>query len=102
MIGEKYLCPDWYFTGTDFADNENVYVGYVNDTCRTSHPDRGSPRQDRPGLSSVYVYGSPHSSGFHVVFVDGSVHVVSYSIAPEIHRRLGNREDGLPVDSGDL
>ena len=98
MIGEKYLDPLAYFTGTDWADNENAYVGYDNDTYRTTHKEHGSPMQDRPGVSSLDIYGSAHPSGFHVVFVDGSVHVVSYSIDPEMHRRLGNRRDGLPVE----
>ena len=102
MIGEKYLVPDAYFTGEDLADNENVYVGYDNDTCRSSHPNWGSPRQDQPGVWESFIYGSPHASGFHVVFVDGSVHVVSYSISPEVHWRLGNREDGLPVNTDAL
>ncbi len=102
LIGEKYLGPDEYFTGTARADNENVYVGYDNDTCRTSNINNGPPMQDQPGVVGFLVYGSPHTSGFHIVFVDGSVHVVSYSIDPEIHRRLGSREDGLPIDKNSL
>jgi len=29
---------------------------------------------------------------------DGAVWAVSYSMDPEVHRRLGNRRDDLPID----
>ena len=102
MIGEKYLNPDDYFNGNGDADNEPFYVGYDNDTSRLADPRHGQPRQDQPGFRHTELYGSAHASGFHVVFVDGSVHAVSYGIDLEVHRRLGNRKDGLPVDTESL
>jgi hypothetical protein len=37
-----------------------------------------------------------------MVLCDGAVPLICYSIDGETHRRLGNREDGLPMDLRDL
>ena len=37
LLGEKFLMPDNYFNGVDWADNEGLYVGYDNDNHRTTH-----------------------------------------------------------------
>jgi len=107
MIGEKYLAPDYYFTGTDGADNESMYCGYNNDNHRsvwydTSSGNGWTPMQDRLGYANSYRFGSAHAGGLNMAFCDGSVHNISYSIDPETHRRLGNRKDGLPVDASNF
>lgn len=98
LIGEKYLSPSSYQTGTDAADNENMYVGYDNDLYRSSHASFGPPMQDRVGVANVYIYGSAHASGFQVALCDGSVRNIAYSIDLVTHARLGNRRDGQLVD----
>ncbi len=103
LICEKHLNPDEYTTGSNAADNENLYVGWDNDNFRTTYWNASNntgyrPRRDTPGNHDTFSMGSAHSEGFQVVMCDGSVHMVNYSIDPEVHRRLGSRNDGQPVD----
>lgn len=55
-------------------------------------------REDTPGYNNSGIFGSAHAGAWNVVLCDGSVHSVSYSIDGEMHRRLGNRKDGMPVE----
>jgi prepilin-type N-terminal cleavage/methylation domain-containing protein len=97
MVGEKYLNHDEYKTGEDGADNLSVYQGYDIDTHRWTC-EHNIPRQDTPGDQDYFTFGSAHAAAWNVVLVDGSVHFVSYSIDVETHQRLGNRDDGLPIE----
>jgi prepilin-type processing-associated H-X9-DG protein len=101
FLGEKYLIPDHYFDGVEGTDNNPVYAGFDWDYQRwalqTIPPS--PPHQDTPGVSDAYSFGSAHAGQFNMVFCDGSVHPISYSIDLETHRRLTCRNDGQPVDS---
>jgi prepilin-type processing-associated H-X9-DG protein len=98
MLGEKYLNPDSYYNGADEADNESMYAGCDNDNQRTTYIT-SPPAQEQPGYADQYLFGSAHTTSLNMSFCDGSVQAISYSIDPEVHRRLGNRRDGLPVDA---
>lgn len=95
LLGEKYMCPDDYFTGSEGCDNNACYAGFDWDWQRWN----GAPQQDTPGSSSFYSFGSAHPDGFNMAFCDGSVRSISFAIDPETHRRLCCRSDGLPVDN---
>ncbi len=106
LIGEKYLNPDSYFTGQDAADNETSMSGYDNDNCRCAgayllngQTTYYTPMQDTSGYPDMFRWGSAHSTGARFVFCDGSIHVISFSIDPETHRRLANRGDGLLIEA---
>ena len=102
LIGERYLDPDRYDDGVACDNDQGWDLGYDYDTNRWTNLS-ATPLQDRPGVSGCQQrFGSAHASGFHIVFCDGSVHKISYSIDPETHRRLGNRKDRMAIDFSEL
>jgi prepilin-type N-terminal cleavage/methylation domain-containing protein/prepilin-type processing-associated H-X9-DG protein len=115
LVGEKYLIPDGYANGMSHSDNSAATCGWTCDNWRwsgyassyqpgcASYADSAGgalqPRQDTPGLEQFTNFGSAHAGSFNMVFCDGSVHAIDYSIDPETHHRLGNIADGQPVDA---
>jgi hypothetical protein len=102
LLGEKHLNPQSYTDGSDGADNESMYSGFNNDSHRSTYHNANTgislaPMQDTPGLVLYDSFGSAHQAGCFMAFCDGSVQLISYSIDPETHRRLGNRMDGMPT-----
>jgi len=99
LAGEKYCTPDHYLDGTDPQDDQGWNDGWDGDDTRwTSKAPDYLPWQDQPGFTHYLAFGSPHAGSLNMAFCDGSIRWINYSIDPEIHRRLGNRSDGLPVD----
>jgi len=101
LAGEKYLNSRVYGTGDDAADNEFWNVGFDNDMYRTSEKE---PASDGQVLNAAGVpqedsnrWGSSHAQAFHMVFGDGSVHRIPYTISLDVHRRLAHRKDGEPA-----
>jgi prepilin-type N-terminal cleavage/methylation domain-containing protein/prepilin-type processing-associated H-X9-DG protein len=99
MLGERYLDPLHYETGSAPDDNSGLYTGYENDHHRSSSQ---TPARDQPGAIQTCRWGGPHSSGVQMVMCDGSVHTIPYGIDPLVHARLGARADGQPVDVSQL
>ena len=88
LIGEKYLQPEHYFDGQDPGDNETMYIGGDNDINRiTIHP----PLQDKAKYADTKRFGSNHVGGCNMLYCDGRVEVVAYSIEPAVHTRAGDR-----------
>jgi hypothetical protein len=96
-LGEKFLDPDYYATGTFKADNNPPYGGFDWDYDRWS---ADMPRCDTPGYAGDgSEFGSAHTTGFQMALCDGSVKMINYSIALPIHAALGNRSDGTVIDA---
>ena len=109
LVGEKYMDPERYVYDPrrhaptyTWGDNQSLWSGYEWDNHRHSWNPRLTvaeqedfqPRRDTPGYDNWDAFGSIHTSGFNVVFCDGSVSSVSFDIDPLAHRRLANRLDG--------
>jgi prepilin-type processing-associated H-X9-DG protein len=88
LIGEKYLPPDNYLNGGDPGDDDHLYVGFDNDTARTTFDP---PLHDTPKYQDPFRFGSAHVGGCNMLYCDGSVAVVAYSIEKAIHLRAGDR-----------
>ncbi len=97
LFGEKYMNPDHYVDGADKGDARPLYVGFDTSNHRVANVAM-PPLQDTQGIDNILIFGSAHGATFNMVFCDGSVHAISYSVDPETHRRLGNRADRLQVD----
>jgi prepilin-type N-terminal cleavage/methylation domain-containing protein/prepilin-type processing-associated H-X9-DG protein len=104
LAGEKYVYPE--NSPTDWGESWNMYVGYDDDNCRWvgTVDDVAAwdflPRQEEYGYYSLrwHMFGAAHDSGCNFALCDGSVRLIGYMIDAEVHRRLGNRMDGLPID----
>jgi prepilin-type processing-associated H-X9-DG protein len=88
LLGERYLQPEHYTTGSDGADNEGVYNGEDNDNSRdTASP----PMRDTANVSNDQVFGSAHSGGVNMLLCDGSVQFIYYSVNSALWTPAGNR-----------
>lgn len=99
LIGEKYVSRPNYNAALDEGYNQVMYAGQCLDLTRwvLQPPQRDA---DSAELADSQRFGSAHPAGCHFVFCDGSVRMISYQVDAEVHRRLGNRKDGLPIGAG--
>jgi prepilin-type N-terminal cleavage/methylation domain-containing protein/prepilin-type processing-associated H-X9-DG protein len=90
MIGERYIDARHYADGLDNGDNEGMYTGFDNDVYRvTLFP----PERDRPGQGNPLIFGSAHPAGLNMLYCDGSVQFLSYSIDADVFFNAGRRSD---------
>jgi prepilin-type processing-associated H-X9-DG protein len=116
LCGEKYIDANHYQDGLDGSEGGNGdticdYEGYDCDMIRycggvinsywAAPPSTAgfTPKQDYAGVFNNGIFGSAHAGMCNMAFCDGSVHQISYGIAPSIHWQLGNRADGNAIDA---
>ena len=95
LVGEKCLQADQYFAGPN-GDNETMYSGLDDDSVRTGCV---GPWRDQSGYLGNWQFGSAHATTFQMVFCDGSVHAISYSINLTVHSNLSARNDGQVINA---
>jgi prepilin-type N-terminal cleavage/methylation domain-containing protein len=108
LIGERYIPVPRYEDGTWIADNETWCTGFNNDNYRSTGRLDGAaiveavPIPDSTAENAVPAsdlrFGSAHSGVWNVAMCDGSVQSLSFDIDWQVHRDLGNREDGNSHD----
>jgi prepilin-type N-terminal cleavage/methylation domain-containing protein/prepilin-type processing-associated H-X9-DG protein len=100
LVGEKRLnLTDLGKNQPD--DNEGYTAGWDEDVIRsTAQP----PAPDFRGSSwdKARRFGSSHPNGINVVFADGSVRSVKFSVAQSVFSAVGGRNDGLVVNLDEL
>jgi prepilin-type processing-associated H-X9-DG protein len=125
FAGEKQLTPLHHTDGQSTTDDQSWNSSFCFDTTRWTGTLSGGTKS---GGATAWVqygavgaadqrvapavdgdpkvdpndghrFGSAHANGFNMVFCDGSVHVIGYTIDPDTHHRLGNIADGQSVDA---
>jgi prepilin-type N-terminal cleavage/methylation domain-containing protein/prepilin-type processing-associated H-X9-DG protein len=99
MIGEKYVYPTLYTTGSS-SDDAGWTDGWDPDVVRCTGI---APMRDgtTDAMMKEYTsgkwpwyewhFGSAHNGGFNAVFADGSVHTINYNIDLGVFNALGTR-----------
>jgi prepilin-type N-terminal cleavage/methylation domain-containing protein len=118
LISEKFLPLDNYDGGGPFfdgqirkfeGDDRGWSDGWDFDIVRSTGVQ---PKQDHAIPAAEYNqaalwwqerirFGSAHSGGLQAVFGDSSVHTITFDIDRDVFNKLGNRNDGQALDTGD-
>jgi prepilin-type N-terminal cleavage/methylation domain-containing protein len=90
LVGEKYINASNYFNSSDPGDNEAMYVGFDNDVYRCSY---STPLQDSLTITDTFRFGSAHPMAMNMLYCDGTVRQIEYSISPAAYTPGGRRFD---------
>jgi prepilin-type N-terminal cleavage/methylation domain-containing protein/prepilin-type processing-associated H-X9-DG protein len=99
MVGEKRMNLSDLGQKQD-DDNDGYAAGWSSDTVRST--DRAPAPDHHEGGSGHRRFGSSHPGRFNVLFADGSVRTIPYSIDPAVFAYLGHKGDGQAIDTSDF
>lgn len=106
LIAEKYVRPDDYEfeLGLDPADDGCAYTGHDWDIVRwvAMSSTTIAPQPDRAGFLDYRAFGSAHPGGVQIALCDGAVRTISYDVDLTTYLNLGLRDDGTPLNTGNL
>src|SRR5260370_169829 len=101
MVGDKRL--NLTQLGQPQADdNEGYTCGWNEDTVRFTNQRPAPDYLGDPSLYGGRLFGSSHFGRFNMVFADGSVHAISYSINQTVFRALGGQSHRQVINLDDL
>jgi prepilin-type N-terminal cleavage/methylation domain-containing protein/prepilin-type processing-associated H-X9-DG protein len=122
LIGEKFISPKYYQPGNtgsgypfQWGDLNGYTAGVGWDQVRYGFwppmqdnnfmyydacydPTLASPRNCTGAPNTVDMFGGPHPGGTQVVFCDGSVRMINYSISQLMMQYLTDKADGQVID----
>jgi prepilin-type N-terminal cleavage/methylation domain-containing protein/prepilin-type processing-associated H-X9-DG protein len=115
VVGEKFV-PTNEYGGGHWADDVGPFGGWDPDVMRSTvnNPQYfPNPAQDfaldrvvrTPNNATTrwsacgWTMGSAHPGGINACMGDGSVRVISYSVAPLIFNALGHKSDGTTISN---
>ena len=90
LAGEKAVHPNNY-DRFNCSDNEGYTSGWDWDTVRWGDY---LPCSDREAFNCEGRFGSAHSGGVNMVFVDGSVHFMRRNVDLDVYKNAIQRDDG--------
>ena len=83
LLGEKYIDPAAYTTGSDPGDINPAWTGYSASNVRWAG---SGPSRDQRDIQHSSSFGSAHTGSLNMAMADGAVVQVSYDIDPQVHR----------------
>ena len=95
LLGEKFMNPNTYLTGTDGGDNECMYVGLNNDLYRSTVNIASPDHINGPanGGAPTMVFGSTHLTGLNMLYCDGTVRFLEYHVDPVVWLDAGKIQE---------
>ena len=107
MVSEKYMSQRAQAGLIDCNQDQGYINGWDNDTIVWYYGDQFSNAAPLPSRVPAYFnntaslcegkFGSIHPAAIHVVFCDGVVRSVAYSVDPQTWEYLCKIDDGVPV-----